>query len=378
MIVEFELDVECLKQLILSNSTSNEIGVLNGDSSLLYYIYTSDSSEISTDDIKNIINKIIEKHYNSYYKSYTFCSGLSGFGYILNKINTKYKLGYENFLNELDIILFQCCLKFLNLNNIDYLHGAMGVGLYFFERKKQLPIIQIVNHICKTSIVSNEGTFWKLKNLVTAKESINLSLSHGIPSILYFLMKSMKFGIKLPVKYNNILYDVSDFIIRNKNAYGTSKFPNNIKEEEHIEYSRLAWCYGDFGVAKSIYEVGEYYSNSDYKKVAESILINLTKRELKNSYVVDPFFCHGSVGLIYIFKKLFKKFNHLEYNQAVHYWQNIYNKQYNNIYKEYLDIYEEHYNKMMYDFDLLNGTLGIKLVLNNKEFQDEIFILDSL
>lgn len=131
-------------------------------------------------------------------------------------------------------------------------------------------------------------------------------------------------------------------------------------------------------MAKSIYEVGEYYSNSDYKKVAESILINLTKRELKNSYVVDPFFCHGSVGLIYIFKKLFKKFNHLEYNQAVHYWQNIYNKQYNNIYKEYLDIYEEHYNKMMYDFDLLNGTLGIKLVLNNKEFQDEIFILDSL
>ena len=144
--------------------------------------------------------------------------------------------------------------------NFDYLHGALGFGIYFLSRiqknrKVENYLIELVNELEKESKIDIKNSLrWPpLKMTKDTKGVIsNLSLSHGMASIIVFLSKVYNQNI-LKEKNYKLLDGAITYILSNHldSSIFYSCFPSMIVESEKSSNSRLAWCYGDLGIGMS-------------------------------------------------------------------------------------------------------------------------------
>lgn len=87
--------------------------------------------------------------------------------------------------------------RFISMNDYDYLHGSIGIALYFLEKCTkniiELYIENFVKQLISNSISTGEGKIaWKSYSPKNKSDEFNLGLSHGIPSIIVFLSKCIK------------------------------------------------------------------------------------------------------------------------------------------------------------------------------------------
>ena len=108
-------------------------------------------------------------------------------------------------------------------------------------------------------------------------------------------------------------------------SFGAS-FPYTKNNTSH---SRLAWCYGDLGIAYSFIYAGNVLKKQNIKTKYNEILSLILQRELPDSGLVhyynysffDTGFCHGLSGIYYILFKM----NEMEPNSIlknkIKYWE---------------------------------------------------------
>ena len=86
--------------------------------------------------------------------------------------------------------------------------------------------------------------------------------------------------------------------------------------------SRLAWCYGDLGVATALLEAGNTLNDSSVRDIAIQVLLYSAKRrDIKANYVNDFCLCHGSVGIAQIFRSHGIALELEELLDAAAYWE---------------------------------------------------------
>ncbi len=86
--------------------------------------------------------------------------------------------------------------------------------------------------------------------------------------------------------------------------------------------SRLAWCYGDLGVATALLEAGNTLHDSSVRDIATQVLLYSAKRrDIKANHVNDFCVCHGSVGLAQIFRSHGIALEQVDLLDAADYWE---------------------------------------------------------
>ena len=107
----------------------------------------------------------------------------------------------EDIINEFDEHLKETGLLYLNEGNYDFLHGGLGIGLYWLDKKNGVEIIsKFIDILYETRINCPLGIYWintRVKSEKDVVKEINFSLSHGMSSILVFLAKAYERGINL-------------------------------------------------------------------------------------------------------------------------------------------------------------------------------------
>ena len=131
-------------------------------------------------------------------------SGLAGIGWVLDHLNNEgfIELDNDELLSQLDNYLLQVMKADINKNYNDFLHGAVGYGLYFLQRHQSTKLIHLkqfyikaleslLDHLKTSAVKHEEGSKWMtsmhMKKENCDKKVCNLSLSHGMSSIISFL-----------------------------------------------------------------------------------------------------------------------------------------------------------------------------------------------
>lgn len=95
----------------------------------------------------------------------SYSNGLSGVGWLFSYLISEKVIDVEDsFFNEIDNQIHKNLHIYLNSNNFDFLHGAIGIGMYLLERKTHSLIGLIIDSkiLQSKAIVENSQTLDEL------------------------------------------------------------------------------------------------------------------------------------------------------------------------------------------------------------------------
>ncbi|MDZ7899589.1 MAG: lanthionine synthetase LanC family protein [Arcicella sp.] len=288
----------------LLRSEDRSCGLFSGGSgNLLFLSHLYDATKNQeyltkiTDNLKGIFENLTNDNYH-----YSFSVGIAGLGWVYEDLVERNIINADpnEVLSDVDELVYEWMIQEQLNNNYDYLHGAMGGGIYFLKRLRTNPNLQvnIEEHLklllAQMLVNSEENTsFWILKpnNVYTFEETYNFGLSHGIPSILAYLSKCYSNGIGVDI-LKPVIQNTTNFILKyaqkpqNNSEY---YFPTSVNLDGVANRSsRLAWCYGDIGVCCALWQANQILNDDSLDgKTLEILLHNCQIRNLENARVVD-------------------------------------------------------------------------------------------
>lgn len=335
-----------IKKLALISYTNHQqlkdIGVLAGRSgvALLQFHCAKyfDDDKYSTFGVE-IIESCLELINNGYIIP-TYCNGIAGFGWVIQHLKNMdfIDLDVDALLKPFDTYLYENMNTCFDSNVYDFLHGALGYGFYFLKRYTSEKTSQklrgqyreklnnLLNRLENLALSEGKCFKWEsILNLSRGNIGYNLSLSHGMSSIIYFLNKLYQNGIQ-PLKTSRLIAGAIQYIIKfeRKNSDGLSLFPSWIEEKSPLEYnSRVAWCYGDIGIGKAFQWSGQILGEQAFVQKAKDIWVHASKRRtFGETRVEDAAFCHGSFGLTHFFNQIKLEHQLNELDESVDFWIN--------------------------------------------------------
>jgi hypothetical protein len=89
---------------------------------------------------------------------------------------------------------------------------------------------------------------------------------------------------------------------------------------EEYKPARLAWCYGDPGVAAALLWAARCVGEPDWEWEARAIARRAARRPPEEAGVVDAGLCHGAAGLGHLFNRLFQATGESELAEAGRFW----------------------------------------------------------
>lgn len=224
----------------------------------------------------------------------------------------------EEFLEMLDDQL----IGFLTgtpVHHFDLISGVVGVGAYALakrDREVAKKIYAAVEDVLVTYIDTRDSSYrWLTKPQYVAsgwsddnkqRGRLDLGVAHGTPGVIGMLAWAMLKGIHTP-RTAAMLKGACAFMKSLhqseavNSAYAYSLSADSCGEERT---SRVAWCYGDLGVASVFSLAGSALKNRDLISYAGS----LTERRLgqpRQNWGLDSFgLCHGKAGIVHLLNRL--------------------------------------------------------------------------
>lgn len=101
---------------------------------------------------------------------------------------------------------------------------------------------------------------------------------------------------------------------------GPSLLPTAVTPSGVYEPSRLAWCYGDLGVAATLAAVGTVLADDDCIALAERLADSSSARRGVDTGVWEPSLCHGSAGAAHLFARLYQHLRAPSLRDAACFW----------------------------------------------------------
>ncbi|WP_025664132.1 lanthionine synthetase C family protein [Aquimarina megaterium] len=329
--------------IVLSQNygSKQDIGVLSGLSGIslfqFYYARFTENKkmeDIAIDTISETIQRI-----NDGYSFPTFCTGIAGAGWVLELLDEEefINIDTDGLLSDLDTFLYDSMDSDIKNEYFDFLHGAIGYGYYFLKRYENTVseslkqkyityILHLINALKNSAKIDKRGYFW-MYELHKAEKlwGANLSLSHGMASIINFLSRLYQHkDFQNPVK--DMLIGTIDFMINSKypDENGSSLFPGWVYPEmEKYTNNRLAWCQGDLGIGISLWRAGKVLENNTYKELAIHIVKHSVKRrDTVEAILQDTGICHGVFGIVTIFNYMYKETEEVIFKQTADFWMN--------------------------------------------------------
>ena len=292
-------------RIIENNET---YGLLTGNFGILIFLaYITKHNK----SYESLYNRFLDYNLNAVSTkllSPDFCSGISGIISAISFMN-------RNNLCDLDISEFEKAYeKHLYMNMIrsfaiekyDYFYGGIGVALCFLNNLYYNSIYESyiedsISILRKVAIEQNNMLKWKTSFTQNTQYTYNISISHGISSIIIFLCKCHIHGFNC----KDMIQKGVEYILSQELKFEEigSCFPSISKEcEKTLQKSRLGWCYGDLGISIALLWAGKVLHNELFiNKAKDIIALSVLRREYKDTFVDNPFICHGAAGLACIY-----------------------------------------------------------------------------
>ena len=132
---------------------------------------------------------------------------------------------------------------------------------------------------------------------------INLGLAHGIPGIVGILARYIAAGVE--AGRARVLLDGAVAYLRSVAAPGVgARYPAWLPTSRPDSPPRVAWCYGDLGVAVAVMAAAIATGEAGWRSFALELAHGMAVRPFEASMVSDAGLCHGAAGVAHLFHRL--------------------------------------------------------------------------
>ena len=200
----------------------------------------------------------------------------------------------------------------------DLISGLTGFGVLAVERLPRSSAIRcleaIVDRLTETAEPVGEGLTWFTSPDIlpmSRRERFphgyyDLGVAHGVPGVIALLSDAYRAGIR-PERARRLIDGAVRWILSQRlRVRGASCYPAMVAPGFEARSSRLAWCYGDAGVAATLLHAARAVGVEEWERAAFEIATHAAMTDLEESGVKDAGLCHGAFGLAHIYNRLFQ------------------------------------------------------------------------
>ena len=199
--------------------------------------------------------------------------------------------------------------------DFDLIGGLAGYGVYAFDALPRPAARRSLELLVQRLIEIGEpvdGGFswfsppealpdWQLEEAPNGK--FNLGVSHGVAAVISVLGLCNAAGV-MNDEQRAILDRTVAWLLAQKQEGTSWCFANAVIEGVPVERDRLAWCYGDPGIAGALFTAARHCGKPGWEAAALDVARTAAARPMADSRVIDAGLCHGSAGLAHLFNRM--------------------------------------------------------------------------
>jgi lantibiotic modifying enzyme len=212
----------------------------------------------------------------------------------------------------------------------DLISGCVGLGVWALER---LPrpgaracLGHVVRHLGRLAERDVEGIRWftppnrlpAWQRELCPRGHYNLGLAHGIPGVIALLGHCAEQDLP---EARPLLEGALEWLWRQRLFEGSaSVFSSWTGPGVPAEPSRLAWCYGDLGVAVALLGAIRRAGLPGWETPVLELARSAARRSEENARVKDAGLCHGAAGNGHLFNRLYQATGEPIFGEAARRW----------------------------------------------------------
>jgi lantibiotic modifying enzyme len=212
----------------------------------------------------------------------------------------------------------------------DLMHGLAGLGVYALER---LPIESgarcleaVVDRLAERATPVPGGMAWfsppeslpEYQRELFPDGMYNLGASHGAPGVAAFLGAAAAAGAD---RARPLLREVFAWLeTRRARDAPDWHFPHFYHPDIQQLGSRVAWCYGDPGVAAALLVAARGAGEPAWEELALAVGRTAASRRDDKAGVRDAGLCHGAGGLGHLFQRMAQTSGDPQLADAARFW----------------------------------------------------------
>lgn len=201
----------------------------------------------------------------------------------------------------------------------DLTNGLTGLGVYFLERpvspQTRTGLRAVIDRLEATAEVGEGSATWRTSPAMLPRENrrhpggyYDLGLAHGVPGVIAFLALVLRDADPHP-RLQALLSAAVSWLLaqrRRPESLSAARFSSRVGPGVEAGASRLAWCYGDLGIAAALLGAAQSSGDSRWAARARSLALRCAARPFSESGVRDAGLCHGSAGVAHLFNRLYQ------------------------------------------------------------------------
>jgi hypothetical protein len=252
--------------------------------------------------------------------------------------------GDEDPLAEIDDALLHYLERTPWTADYDLIRGLAGLGVYALERLPRRSAVacldRIVQRLAETAEHGPQGITWH-----TAPELLpdwqretfpqgyyNLGMAHGVPAVIALLGATAAAAARLAEagdrearelarRAGDLREGSTRWLLAQRLPAGEPCwFGATFSPEIPAGRSRLAWCYGDPGVAAAMLVAARTSGDAALERLAVELALDAAARPADTAGVRDAGLCHGSAGLGHLFNRLYQETGEQRLAEASRAW----------------------------------------------------------
>lgn len=300
----------------LKTTGSGESLAGGGAGIALFYAYLAAAKddealgELACDTLQRALEGVVKQPFSP-----GLWSGLLGVSWVFDHLAGRlFELDDEDVeVSDSDEVLIRLLQDGPAYTNYDLIDGLVGFGVACLEGLERAGARRgldlVLDHLILLAERRDPGIAWLTpptwlpdwQRQLAPDGYYNLGVAHGMPAIVTFLARCIRGSVRVE-ELTPVLDDLVRWILAQRGDLG---FPTWVpKGRAAGQGARLAWCYGDPGIAAALLAAGRAVERADWQDAAAEIARSAAARDVEAAGVKDAGICHGAAGLAHLFHRL--------------------------------------------------------------------------
>jgi hypothetical protein len=241
----------------------------------------------------------------------------------------------EDMSEEIDQALLSALTLSSWAGDYDLLNGLVGFGVYALERFPRPSAVRcleaIVDRLDESAERNGQEVTWitppELLPIASREQSpegyYNLGVAHGVPGVIALLADACRLGVR-PERARPLLNGAVRWLVpRHLGDQRGACYPSWVSPGVEPQPSRLAWCYGDPGIAATLLYAARAVGVEEWERTALEIGSHAASAAPEDSGVRDVGLCHGALGLAHLYNRIHQAGGGEQFADAARQWYRL-------------------------------------------------------